>query len=63
MNARDLDFAQQWMKKADNDLFTARCVLEAPEGPTDTPCLHAQQAAEKALKAILTACGSDARTT
>ncbi|MFA6108506.1 MAG: HEPN domain-containing protein [Candidatus Latescibacterota bacterium] len=55
MNERDLQFARQWLKKAKSDLFTARCVLQEPDGPTDTPCFHAQQAVEKALKAILTA--------
>ena len=32
--------------------------LNAEDGPTDTPCFHAQQTAEKTLKAILTAAGS-----
>ena len=57
MSAPDLEFARQWLRKAGNDLFTARCVLEHPDGPADTPCFHAQQAAEKSLKAVLTACG------
>lgn len=57
MSARDLEYARQWMEKAAHDLFTARCVLQSPGAPTDTPCFHAQQVAEKALKAILTAYG------
>ncbi|MEW6753473.1 MAG: HEPN domain-containing protein [Candidatus Latescibacterota bacterium] len=57
MSGRDLGFAGPWMRKAANDLYTARCVLADPAGPTDTPCFHAQQAVEKALKAVLTASG------
>lgn len=57
MSERNLEFAQHWLEKARNDLFTARHVLDAQDGPTDTPCFHAQQAVEKVLKAILTASG------
>jgi HEPN domain-containing protein len=46
--------AAQWIEKAGHDLVTARAVLTLPDGPTDTPCFHAQQAVEKALKALLT---------
>jgi HEPN domain-containing protein len=35
-------------------LITARQTLLLPEGPTDTVAFHAQQAVEKALKALLT---------
>ncbi|MBF0369479.1 MAG: HEPN domain-containing protein [Magnetococcales bacterium] len=45
------------MRKADHDLITARHTLTLPDGPTDTPCFHAQQAVEKAIKGILTAQG------
>lgn len=51
------ELAQAFLQKARNDLFTARSTLTAPDGPTDTPCFHAQQAAEKALKALLTTLG------
>ena len=57
MGERNLEFAQQWLEKARHDLFTARHVLDVPDGPTDTPCFHAQQVVEKVLKAILTASG------
>jgi len=57
MRSRDLELARQWMEKADHDLVTARAVLALPDGPTDTPCFHAQQAVEKARKAALTAHG------
>jgi HEPN domain-containing protein len=52
-----LELAKQWMEKAEHDLVTARAVLALPDGPTDTPCFHAQQAIEKVLKALLTARG------
>jgi HEPN domain-containing protein len=48
-------FARQWLKKADHDIITARQTLSLENGPTDTPCFHAQQAVEKSLKALLTA--------
>lgn len=49
-NQRDL--ATGWFRKADSDLTTAQLVL-ASEGPYDTACYHAQQAAEKYLKGFL----------
>ena len=55
MNSQHLELAQHWLRKADNDLVTARQTLLLCGGPTDTPCFHAQQAIEKALKALLTA--------
>ena len=57
MSELDKELASQWLEKARHDLFTARRVLDAEDGPTDTPCFHAQQTAEKTLKAILTAAG------
>ena len=57
MNDPRTDFALQWFEKAKNDLITARQTLALPDGPTDTPCFHAQQAVEKSLKALLTAEG------
>lgn len=57
MSARPDELARLWIEKARHDLFTARHTLAAPGGPTDTPCFHAQQAAEKALKALLTVHG------
>jgi HEPN domain-containing protein len=44
--------ARQWLAKADSDLTAARRLLEAG-GPYDAVCFHAQQAAEKGLKAVL----------
>lgn len=46
--------AHAFMQKAENDIRAAR-LLFVVEGPLDTVCFHAQQAAEKALKAVLAA--------
>ncbi|MBF0132053.1 MAG: HEPN domain-containing protein [Magnetococcales bacterium] len=59
MNGRNRDYCREWLKKADHDLITARSVLALVDGPTDTPCFHAQQAVEKALKGLLTFHGID----
>jgi len=44
--------ARSWFQKADSDLADARRTV-ASEGPYDTACFHAQQAAEKYLKGFL----------
>lgn len=54
MNDKHIELALRWLEKADHDLITARQTLLLPNGPTDTVCFHAQQASEKALKALLT---------
>jgi HEPN domain-containing protein len=54
MSSKPEELARLWLRKADNDLITARQTLLLRDGPTDTACFHAQQAAEKALKALLT---------
>jgi HEPN domain-containing protein len=47
--------AAEWIAKAENDLLTATHTLTlGPRAPTDTVCFHAQQCAEKYLKALLT---------
>lgn len=56
MNATE-ELVQEWMKKAENDLKSAQVLLAADEALLDTACFHAQQVAEKALKALLTAQG------
>jgi HEPN domain-containing protein len=53
----DLDPADEWLTFARNDLRSARTLLADEEIPPPIPCFHAQQAAEKALKAVLIACG------
>lgn len=43
-----------WIKKAEGDLKTAEHALTLKERcPFDTVCFHAQQCAEKYLKALL----------
>ena len=46
--------AREWIAKAENDLKNAANTLKMEEDcPTDTVCFHAQQCAEKYLKALL----------
>lgn len=52
--------ARRWLSKARTDLALATVILE--QGPDMDPwigCFHAQQAAEKALKAVLVARGME----
>ncbi len=49
-----IDLARTLWEKAENDLFAARATLAAGRA-YDTICFHAQQAAEKSLKALLAA--------
>ena len=44
---------EKWFQKAENDLLTIKNNLAAEITPVDTCCFHAQQAAEKYLKAFL----------
>ena len=44
---------EKWFKKAENDLLVIKNNLAANEIPIDACCFHAQQAAEKYLKAYL----------
>ncbi len=37
MNDPQTEFARQWLKKAENDVITARQTLALKDGPTDTP--------------------------
>ncbi len=50
MSAPSTELALLWLRKADNDLITARQTLLLADGPTDTVAFHAQQPVEKALK-------------
>lgn len=52
--ARDLQaLARQWLDKAHEDMTMADLLLSAPTAAKWGACFHAQQAAEKAMKAIL----------
>ena len=42
-----------WLAKAENDLLNIENNVKASEIPWDTICFHAQQAAEKFLKAFM----------
>ena len=44
---------EQWLKKAENDLLVITNNLASQQVPIDACCFHAQQAAEKYLKAYL----------
>jgi HEPN domain-containing protein len=48
-----------WLRKADHDLLNIENNLAAKDIPWDTVCFHAQQAAEKLLKAFLVHHGHD----
>lgn len=49
-----LEVVRGWIAKAEGDLQNAKLVLGAgPRGPMDTVAFHAQQCAEKYLKALL----------
>ncbi len=51
---KKIDLVKAWIKKAENDLITAQNSSNIkPEAPFDTICFHAQQCAEKYLKAFL----------
>ena len=50
----DLQIVRQWVRLADHDLREAEHTLDEPDDPAyEISCFHAQQAAEKYLKALL----------
>ncbi|MDO8587298.1 MAG: HEPN domain-containing protein [Armatimonadota bacterium] len=48
---------EAWIAKAESDFRNIELVLPAEDAPLDTVCFHAQQAAEKYIKAALTFAG------
>jgi HEPN domain-containing protein len=46
-----------WVEKAESDLKAVDLLIPAGDAPFDVICFHAQQAAEKYLKATLTCLG------
>ncbi len=52
MLAADADY-RAWLAKANNDRLNIENNLKAEQTPWDTVCFHAQQCAEKTLKALL----------
>ncbi|MFO7899062.1 MAG: HEPN domain-containing protein [Planctomycetota bacterium] len=53
-----LDLARSWARKAESDLAAAQLAIQAGRA-LDAACFHAQQAAEKYLKAYLASRGTD----
>jgi HEPN domain-containing protein len=49
---KNIDVAKGWILKAENDIFALKTIMETGKA-LDTACFHAQQAAEKYLKAFL----------
>ncbi len=58
MSAPDSPY-EAWLRKAEHDLLNIDNNLAAARIPWDTICFHAQQAAEKLLKAFLIYHGRD----
>ncbi len=52
MSSAESNFSA-WLRKADHDLLNIENNLAAQDIPWDTVCFHAQQVAEKVLKAFL----------
>ena len=50
---------EAWLRKAEHDVLNIENNLVAKDIPWDTVCFHAQQVAEKALKAFLVHHGRD----
>lgn len=48
------DLAREWLIRSEHDLRVARYLLTMPDPPPESVGFHAQQCAEKALKAYLT---------
>ena len=44
---------RSWLKKAEHDLIALQRIMAEPGAPWDIVCFHAQQSAEKVLKAFL----------
>lgn len=54
-----LTAVRAWLRKGDNDLRSARVLLDLDMPITDVVCFHSQQAAEKYLKAFLVYHGTE----
>jgi len=53
----------KWLEKARDDLRVAKILLKEEDIPVDAVCFHAQQSAEKALKAFLVSVDSHVERT
>lgn len=47
------DYLQSWIIKAENDIKTAKILINQKEPITDSICFHSQQSVEKYLKVFL----------
>jgi len=54
MQSPKINETRNWIKKADQDLYSAAWLLQSPDPVYNAVGFHCQQAAEKALKAYLT---------
>jgi len=53
MSGPGSDLAQEWLERARSDLILGQAALRTPGVFREDACFHAQQCAEKALKALL----------
>ena len=53
MNGLPPDSPQAWLRRARSDIALARVAVDTPHVLLEDVCFHAQQCAEKALKAVL----------
>jgi HEPN domain-containing protein len=63
MNKDTVEFIQQWLLKANEDLLVIDRLTEFEIVATSSVCFHCQQAVEKFLKAYLIANGVDIKKT
>jgi HEPN domain-containing protein len=54
---------EPWIAKAEEDIRACKILLESDDFPTTVVCFHAQQVAEKYMKAFLTGMGIEFRKT
>ncbi len=54
MNDQSREAVAEWLTKARNDWAAVEILLASGRAPAETVCFHAQQYAEKLLKAVLT---------
>jgi len=59
MNANEMNIIDLWLRKASNDLASAKKLSSGKNKILDTGIYHCQEAAEKAIKAYLISIGID----
>ena len=63
MNKATISFMEQWLEKANEDLFVVDKLTKFEVVAASSACFHCQQAVEKFLKAYLIANGIDFKKT